>query len=75
MASGGMGDVLTGVCAALVAGGHSLHDAACLGSWLLGRAAELTVNHRQIAAESISAPMVAESLGAALLALQTPGSP
>jgi len=75
MASGGMGDVLTGLCAALVGQGHSLHDAACLGSWLLGRAAELAVRDRRIAPESLSAPCVAEHLGAAMKALQTPGSP
>ncbi len=75
MASGGMGDVLTGVTASLIAQGISLHDAACLGSWLLGRAAEIAVQRSGIAAESVSAPLVAEHLGAALLALQTPDSP
>lgn len=34
MASGGMGDVLTGVIAGLAAQGVSLHDAARLGVWL-----------------------------------------
>ena len=34
MASAGMGDVLTGVIAALLAQGLSLYDAACLGVWL-----------------------------------------
>jgi NAD(P)H-hydrate epimerase len=36
MASGGMGDVLTGLCAALAAQGVPLPDAACLGAWLSG---------------------------------------
>jgi NAD(P)H-hydrate epimerase len=75
MASGGMGDVLTGVTASLAAQGQSLHDAACLGSWLLGRAAEIAVQSGGIAPEAVSAPMAAEHLGAALLALQTPDSP
>jgi NAD(P)H-hydrate epimerase len=75
MASGGMGDVLTGVTASLIARGISLHDAACLGSWLLGRAAEIAVQRGEIAPESVSAPLVAEHLGAALLALETPDSP
>lgn len=75
MASGGMGDVLTGVAASLIAQGVNLHDAACLGSWLLGRAAEIAVQQTGIAQESVSAVMVAEHLGAALLALQTPDSP
>lgn len=74
MASGGMGDVLTGLCAALVAQGQDLHDAACTGSWLLGRAAELARRDLRLAAESISAVMVAEHLGSALRALQTPGA-
>lgn len=75
MASGGMGDVLTGVTASLAAQGQSLHDAACLGSWLLGRAAEIAVQRGGIAPEAVSAAMVAEHLGAALLALQMPDSP
>ncbi|NLT69999.1 MAG: NAD(P)H-hydrate dehydratase [Verrucomicrobiaceae bacterium] len=75
MASGGMGDVLTGVTAALIAQGVKIHDAACLGSWLLGRAAEIAVQRNGIAPESLDAVRVAEHLGAALLALQTPGSP
>lgn len=75
MASGGMGDVLTGLCAAWIAQGLDLHDAACLGSWLLGRAAEIAVRDRGVAAESVSSPLVADHLGAALRALQTPGSP
>ncbi len=75
MASGGMGDVLTGLCAALVAQGLGLHDAACVGSWLLGRAAELAMREGRQAAESIHAPLVAEFLGTARQALNIPGSP
>ncbi len=41
MAAGGMGDVLTGLCATLLAQGVAPYNAACLGSWLLGRSAEL----------------------------------
>ncbi len=66
MASGGMGDVLTGLCGAWIAQGLSLHDAACLGSWLLGRAAELAVREQGLAEESLHAPLVAEFLGKAL---------
>ena len=71
MASGGMGDVLTGVCAALAAQGLALHDAACVGSWLVGRAAELARDNEPVAAESVSAPRAAERLGAALRDLKT----
>ncbi len=45
MATGGMGDVLTGVCAALAAQGLPLYDAARVGAWLCGRAAELGISH------------------------------
>ncbi|MEQ1751539.1 MAG: ADP/ATP-dependent (S)-NAD(P)H-hydrate dehydratase, partial [Prosthecobacter sp.] len=41
MATGGMGDVLTGVCAALVGQQLPLHHAAGLGAWVCGRAAEI----------------------------------
>src|SRR5437588_6598222 len=43
MASGGMGDILTGVCAGLAGQGLSLYDAARLGAWLCGRAAEIAI--------------------------------
>jgi NAD(P)H-hydrate epimerase len=43
MATGGIGDVLTGVCAALLARGTAPYEAACLGSWLVGHAAEWAV--------------------------------
>ena len=39
MATGGMGDVLTGVCAALIAQKLSPFDAARVGAWVCGRAA------------------------------------
>lgn len=41
MATGGMGDVLTGVCAALIGQGLSNYQSAGVGAWLCGRAAEL----------------------------------
>ena len=75
MASGGMGDVLTGLCTALAGQGLALHDAACVGSWLLGRAAELAVRECRLAPESVTAPLVAEHLGRAWRSLATPGSP
>ncbi len=40
MGTGGMGDVLTGVCAALIGQHLAPYDAARLGAWLCGRAAE-----------------------------------
>ncbi len=38
MASGGMGDILTGLCAALLAQGLSPYHAGAVGSWWLGAA-------------------------------------
>ncbi|MEX2579921.1 MAG: NAD(P)H-hydrate dehydratase [Verrucomicrobiales bacterium] len=69
MASGGMGDVLTGVCASLAGQGLDLHDAACVGSWLLGSAAEAARDREGVAAESVTAATVFEHLGHALGAL------
>jgi NAD(P)H-hydrate epimerase len=43
MATGGMGDILTGVCAGLAGQGLSLYDSARLGAWLCGRAAEIAI--------------------------------
>jgi NAD(P)H-hydrate epimerase len=45
MASGGMGDVLTGIIAAYIAQGLSPFDAATLGAYVHGRAADLCVQH------------------------------
>jgi NAD(P)H-hydrate epimerase len=65
MASGGMGDVLTGLCAALAAQGMHLFDAACLGAWLSGRAAERAIFHGPSSQESLAAGDVLHHLGGA----------
>ena len=70
MASGGMGDVLTGVCAGLAAQGLPLYDAARLGAWLCGRAAELAIFRGPHSEESLSATAVLGHLGAAFKALR-----
>jgi len=46
MATGGMGDVLTGVCAGLIGQGMSLYNAARVGAWLCGRSAEIAIFQR-----------------------------
>jgi NAD(P)H-hydrate epimerase len=43
MSNGGQGDLLSGVLGALLAGGMENFDAAALGAWLCGHAAELSV--------------------------------
>jgi len=68
MATGGIGDVLTGVCTAFAARGMSLYDAACLGSWLVGRSAEAYV--RDHAPESLTAGLIADHLDAAFRLLR-----
>lgn len=70
MASGGMGDVLTGVCAAFAAQGIPLHHAAGLAAWSCGRAAEKVLVKESMAQESLCAGDVAEHLGGALLDLK-----
>jgi NAD(P)H-hydrate epimerase len=70
MATGGMGDVLTGLCAALMAQGLTARAAACLGSWLLGRAAELALARGAASPESLRASVVLDQLGPAFDALR-----
>lgn len=67
MGSGGMGDVLTGVCAALLAQveGKEPLRAAVLGAWLCGRAAERAIFSDQESPESLCAENVLEHLGGA----------
>ena len=64
MATGGMGDVLTGVAAALLAQGKSSLDAAKLAAWVCGRSAELALRDGGASQESLRAWNVVEFLGA-----------
>jgi hydroxyethylthiazole kinase-like uncharacterized protein yjeF len=65
MASGGMGDVLTGVCAGLVGQGLSLYDAARVGAWICGRAAEISIFRGGQREESLLSRDVLNHLGEA----------
>ena len=73
MASGWMGDVLTGVCAALLAQKLSCHETGILGAWLCGRAAELVISSGNHSSESLLASDVADALGGAFDALRENG--
>jgi NAD(P)H-hydrate epimerase len=72
MATGGMGDALTGVLAALAGQGLELYDAARLGAWLCGRAAELAILGGE-SEESLCATHVIQHLGGAFRELREGG--
>ncbi|MFC7339199.1 NAD(P)H-hydrate dehydratase [Haloferula chungangensis] len=65
MASGGQGDVLAGVCGALLASGHTPMDAATLAAWLCGRAAERAITYGDESPESTTATHTISNLGGA----------
>jgi hydroxyethylthiazole kinase-like uncharacterized protein yjeF len=72
MATGGMGDVLTGVCAGLLGRDLSLYDAARLGAWACGRAAEMSIFESDASEESLLPADVLDHLGAAFNELRNP---
>jgi NAD(P)H-hydrate epimerase len=63
LATGGTGDVLTGLVGALLAQGLEPFDAARLGAWVHGRSGALAA--RQLGPVSVAAGDVAEHLPAA----------
>ncbi len=65
MGTGGMGDILTGVCVALLGQGLSPYDTARLGAWLCGRAAEIAVFSGGRSEESLVATDLLDQLGQA----------
>jgi NAD(P)H-hydrate epimerase len=73
MATGGMGDVLTGVCVALIAQGLACYDAARLGAWVCGRAAEIAIHNGAQSEESLAATDVLKNLGAAFKQMRGAG--
>jgi ADP-dependent NAD(P)H-hydrate dehydratase / NAD(P)H-hydrate epimerase len=72
MASGGMGDVLTGVCAALCpqVASRNLLQCAVLGAWVCGRAAECAIFGGHDSPESLCASSVLDNLGRAFRGLR-----
>ncbi|MEQ1859545.1 MAG: NAD(P)H-hydrate dehydratase [Chthoniobacteraceae bacterium] len=65
LATGGVGDVQTGLIAALAAQGLTLYAAARLASWLIGRAAECAIFSGRESAETLRPTALLDSLGAA----------
>ncbi len=72
MASGGMGDVLTGVCAGLAGRELSLFDSGRIGAWACGRAAEISIFQKGASEESLLATDVLANLGGAFNELRNP---
>ena len=70
MASGGMGDVLSGVLVSFLARGILLRDAAVLAAWLCGRAAEMAIYNGTASEESLVASDVIDHLGSAMKSLR-----
>jgi NAD(P)H-hydrate epimerase len=70
MATGGMGDVLTGVCAGLIGQGMSLYDAARVGAWLCGRSAEIAIFQRGATEQTLLPSDVLGNLDRALVDLE-----
>jgi hydroxyethylthiazole kinase-like uncharacterized protein yjeF len=70
MATGGMGDVLTGICAGLIGQGLSLYDAARVGAWLSGRSAEIAIFEGSASEQSLLPSDVLDNLGRAFVELE-----
>ena len=70
MATGGMGDVLTGVCAGLIGQGLSLYAAARIGAWLCGRSAEIAIFQDGMTEQSLLPSDVLDNLGRAFVDLE-----
>ena len=68
--AGGMGDVLTGICAGLIRQGLSLYDAARVGAWLCGRSAEIAIFQCSASEQSLLPSDVLDNLGRAFLDLE-----
>lgn len=67
MATGGQGDLLSGVIGALLAIGNPPREAAALGAWLCGRAAEIALADECQSPESLTPGDGAMCLGRAFL--------
>jgi len=63
MATGGSGDVLTGVLTGLLAQGYTPEDAAILGVYLHSVSGDFSISDRGISEESLLASDIADGLG------------
>jgi hydroxyethylthiazole kinase-like uncharacterized protein yjeF len=69
LATGGSGDTLSGIIGGLLAQGLTPFDAARLGVWIHGHAADLVLAERETE-EGLTPTMLAEGLGAAIASLR-----
>jgi len=63
-------DVLTGVCTALLGQSADPYQAASIGAWVCGRAAEIALTHGGQSAESLTPTDVLNHLGRAFDSLR-----
>ena len=68
MATGGSGDVLTGLPTGLLASGYGAFEAARMGVWLHGRAGDLAAS--RYGPNRMDSRHVADRLGAAFLGVE-----
>lgn len=70
LATGGVGDVMTGLLAALIGQGLNCYDAGRVGSWIIGKAAEIAIYQERESAESLSPTILLRHLGRAFTDLR-----
>jgi ADP-dependent NAD(P)H-hydrate dehydratase / NAD(P)H-hydrate epimerase len=70
LATGGSGDVLTGILTGLLAQGYSSNEAALLGVYLHGLSADISVSNDCLSEESLLASDIADQLGKAFISLK-----
>lgn len=73
LATGGSGDMLTGIIGALLAQGARAADAASIAAWVHGRAAEIATRNAG-AARGVTLQQVMQSFAAAWRELETPSA-
>jgi len=73
MATGGVGDTLTGLAAALIGQGLSPYDAGCVAAWVNGRAGEIALVEGSQSVESLRASDLAAFFGRAFVELREGG--
>ena len=67
MATGGQGDLLSGVISAQLAAGLTPIESAALGAWLCGRASEIAIHSHSQSEQSLSPSDTANHLGHAFI--------